>query len=182
MYDLGGGTFDVSVMRVNAGNFTVKSTGGNTHLGGEDFDNILLDHFLDEYKRKTKTDMRKNKKQVRRLRVACERAKRRLSAYTEAFVEVENFDDGKDFSSKITRAKFESLCLSLFKETIVQLEETLKESHLEKSDIDEIIMVGGSSRIPKIKEWSIHICFVKKTSAPVFSAHIANCEKNIRLL
>ena len=115
IFDLGGGTFDVSILSIEGGIFEVKSTAGDTHLGGEDFDNRMVDHFVNEFKRKHKKDIKGNKRAVRRLRTACERAKRTLSASAQANIEIDSLFEGIDFYTSITRARFEELCSDLFK-------------------------------------------------------------------
>ncbi|KAI1711905.1 hsp70 protein domain-containing protein [Ditylenchus destructor] len=154
IFDLGGGTFDVSILSISEGQlFEVKSTAGDTHLGGEDFDNLLLQHFTKEFKRKHGRDIPpSNARALRRLRTACEHAKRTLSSSTEATVEVDSLVDGIDFHSKISRARFEELCGDLFRKTLQPVEQALKDAKLSKSQIDEIVMVGGSTRIPKIQK------------------------------
>ncbi|RNA24044.1 heat shock 70 [Brachionus plicatilis] len=152
IYDLGGGTFDVSVLSINDGLFEVLSTNGNTHLGGEDFDNNLVNFFLGEFKRKYGKDMTKNQKALRRLRTACERAKRTLSSSAEATVEVDSLHEGIDFYSKISRARFEELNMDLFRSTLLLVEQALKDAKMTKSKIDEIVLVGGSTRIPRIQK------------------------------
>jgi heat shock protein 1/8 len=152
IYDLGGGTFDVSVLTISDGLFEVKSTNGNTHLGGEDFDNNLVQHFVAEFKRKNNKDLSKNQKALRRLRTACERAKRTLSSSAEATLEIDSLHEGVDFYSKITRARFEELNMDLFKSTLQPVEQALKDAKLSKRDINEIVLVGGSTRIPKIQK------------------------------
>lgn len=152
IYDLGGGTFDVSVLTISDGLFEVKSTNGNTHLGGEDFDNNMVQHFVAEFKRKNNKDLSKNQKALRRLRTACERAKRTLSSSAEATIEIDSLHEGVDFYSKITRARFEELNMDLFKSTLQPVEQALRDAKLSKRDIDEIVLVGGSTRIPKIQK------------------------------
>ncbi|KAI6196302.1 hypothetical protein M3Y94_01092900 [Aphelenchoides besseyi] len=153
VFDLGGGTFDVSVLTISDGSmFEVKSTAGDTHLGGEDFDDKLLQHFAMEFKRKHGKDIRSNPRAIRRLRTACERAKRTLSASTEAQVEVDSLCDGIDFHSRISRARFEELCADLFRSTLGPVEQALKDAKMGKSDIHEVVLVGGSTRIPKIQK------------------------------
>jgi len=153
IFDLGGGTFDVSVLCLDEGVFEVKSTCGNSHLGGEDFDNKLVAHFIQEFKRKNKgLDISKNPRAIRRLRTACERAKRTLSTATNASIEIDALYEGIDFYTSITRAFFENLNLDLFKSTLKPVESALKDSKLSKNEIDEIVLVGGSTRIPKIQE------------------------------
>ena len=129
----------------------MKSTAGDTHLGGEDFDNRMVDHFVKEFQRKSKKDLSQNKRAVRRLRTACERAKRTLSASAQATIEIDSLFDGEDFYTTVTRARFEELCSDLFKGTLVPVEKSLKDAKLEKSAINEIVLVGGSTRIPKIQ-------------------------------
>lgn len=152
IFDLGGGTFDVSLLSIDDGIFQVKATAGDTHLGGEDFDTRLLNHFLDEIKRKEKVDIRSNHKAIRKLRTACEKAKRTLSACANATVEVDSLFDGKDFNSSITRARFEELCSDLFRACIDPVESVLRDGKVSKGDIHEVVLVGGSTRIPKIQK------------------------------
>jgi len=152
IFDLGGGTFDVSLLSIDEGMFEVKATAGDTHLGGEDFDNLLVDHFVQEIKRKHKKDIQGNNKALRRLRTQCERAKRVLSVRTRAAVEVESLVDGVDFASNITRAKFEDLCSKYFKGCIAPVQKVLSDAKMNKDDIAEIVLVGGSTRIPKVQE------------------------------
>lgn len=151
VFDLGGGTFDVSLLTIDDGFFEVVATNGDTHLGGEDFDNRLVQFFLDLLKKKYKKDIMKDPKALARLRKASEIAKRQLSSQPEARVEVDNIAEGVDFSEKITRAKFEELCMDLFKGTLEPVKAVLADSKLKKSDIDEIVLVGGSTRIPKVQ-------------------------------
>ncbi|NP_001086039.1 heat shock protein family A (Hsp70) member 2 L homeolog [Xenopus laevis] len=152
IFDLGGGTFDVSVLTIDGGIFEVKSTAGDTHLGGEDFDNRMVAHFLDEFKRKNKKDISGNKRAVRRLRTACERAKRTLSSSTQASLEIDSLYEGTDFYTSITRARFEELCADLFRGTLEPVEKALRDAKLDKGHIREIVLVGGSIRIPKIQK------------------------------
>merc|ERR1712232_794595 len=152
IFDLGGGTFDVSILTIEDGIFEVKSTAGDTHLGGEDFDNRMVDHFLKELQRKHKKDMSQNKRAVRRLRTACERAKRTLSASAQANIEIDSLFEGIDFYTSITRARFEELCSDLFKGTLEPVEEALRDAKMDKSAIHDIVLVGGSTRIPKIQK------------------------------
>ena len=146
VFDLGGGTFDVSLLTIDDGFFEVVATNGDTHLGGEDFDNRMMTHFVDMLKKKKKVDVTKNQEALARLRKACEAAKRQLSSQPEARVEVDNIVDGVDFSEKITRAKFEELNMDLFKGTLKPVQQVLEDSKLKKSDLDEIVLVGGSTR------------------------------------
>eukprot|EP00010_Vexillifera_abyssalis_P007164 CAMPEP_0201545210 /NCGR_PEP_ID=MMETSP0173_2-20130828/1722_1 /ASSEMBLY_ACC=CAM_ASM_000268 /TAXON_ID=218659 /ORGANISM="Vexillifera sp., Strain DIVA3 564/2" /LENGTH=620 /DNA_ID=CAMNT_0047953545 /DNA_START=49 /DNA_END=1908 /DNA_ORIENTATION=- len=151
IFDLGGGTFDCSLLSVDDGVFEVKSTAGDTHLGGEDFDNRLVDHFVREFRRKHKKDITKSARALRRLRTACEKAKRALSARAQVPVEIDSLFDGEDFYSSITRARFEELCMDLFKKTLKPVEQVLRDSKVDKRSVDEIVLVGGSTRIPKIQ-------------------------------
>jgi L1 cell adhesion molecule like protein len=152
VFDCGGGTHDVSILTLDEGVFEVKATGGDGHLGGEDFDNMLVQHCIDEFKRKQKIDITNNNRALRRLRTMCERAKRTLSTATQASIEVDGLAEGADFQMTITRAKFESLCESLFRRTIAPIDRCLSDAKISKDQIHEIVMVGGSSRIPKIRE------------------------------
>ena len=151
IFDCGGGTHDISLLEIDDGIFEVKATGGDTHLGGEDFDNRLVDHFMAEFKRKYKKDISNNPRAIRRLRTACERAKRTLSSSTQASVEIDSLYEGVDFYTSITRARFEELCADLFRQTLDPVEQVLKDANVSKSEIDEIVLVGGSTRIPKIQ-------------------------------
>merc|ERR1712121_522383 len=150
IFDLGGGTFDVSILTIEEGIFEVKSTAGDTHLGGEDFDNRLVTHFAQEFKRKNKKDITSNKRALRRLRTACERAKRTLSSSTQANVEIDSLFEGIDFYTNITRARFEELCVDLFKAVIEPVDQALRDAKYDKSTIHDIVLVGGSTRIPKV--------------------------------
>ena len=150
IFDLGGGTFDVSLLTIDDGIFEVKATAGDTHLGGEDFDNRLVNWCLQEFKRKHKKDPSGNNRALRRLRTACERAKRTLSASAETTIEVDALFDGVDFATKITRAKFEELCMDLFRSTIDPVDRVIRDSKISKGSIHEIVLVGGSTRIPKV--------------------------------
>merc|ERR1712209_55972 len=152
IFDLGGGTFDVSILSIDDGIFEVKATAGDTHLGGEDFDNRLVDHFMKEFQRKHKKDIGHNKRAIRRLRTACERAKRTLSASAQASIEIDSLYEGVDFYTSITRARFEELCADLFKGTLDPVEKALRDAKMDKSSIDDIVLVGGSTRIPKIQK------------------------------
>jgi L1 cell adhesion molecule like protein len=151
IFDCGGGTHDVTLLSIEEGIFEVKATAGDSHLGGEDFDNYLVEHFTKEFKRKTKKDLSENPRSVRRLRTACERAKRNLSSSTQTTLEIDSLYDGVDFMTSITRARFEELCSDVFKRTMDPVEKVLQDSKMSKGDIDEIILVGGSTRIPKIQ-------------------------------
>jgi len=151
IFDMGGGTFDVSILTIDNGIFEVKATAGDTHLGGEDFDNLLVQHFATEFKRKNKLDLMESKKAVRRLKTACERAKRTLSSAQTASIELDSLYEGIDFFSSITRAKFESICMHLFNKSMDPVQKCLRDSKISKADIHEIVLVGGSTRIPKVQ-------------------------------
>jgi len=151
IFDLGGGTFDVSILSIDDGIFEVKATNGDTHLGGEDFDSFLVKHVAAEFQKKTKKDPTGNKRALRRLRTHCERAKRTLSASMSTNIEIDSFFEGEDLYVSISRAKFEDLCKAKFKETLEPVEKCLRDANLEKSKIHEIVLVGGSTRIPKIQ-------------------------------
>jgi len=152
IFDLGGGTFDVSLLTIEDGVFEVKATSGDTHLGGEDFDNRMVNHFLDEFKRKYKKDLMTSDRALRRLRTACERAKRTLSAATVASIEIDSLFEGIDFTSSITRARFEDLNADYFRATMGPVEKVLTDAKMGKSEIHEVVLVGGSTRIPKVQE------------------------------
>merc|ERR1711890_53186 len=152
IFDLGGGTFDVSILSIDDGIFEEKSTAGDTHLGGEDFDNRMVDHFVNEFKRKHKKDLSGNKRALRRLRTACERAKRTLSASAQANIEIDSLFEGIDFYTSITRARFEELCSDLFKGHAEPVEKAMRDAKMDKSSIDDLVLVGGSTRIPKIQK------------------------------
>jgi L1 cell adhesion molecule like protein len=146
------GTFDVSILTIEDAIFEVKATAGDTHLGGEDFDSRMVEYFMEEFKRKHRKDISDSKKSVRRLRTACENAKRILSSSTVATIEIDSLYEGVDFNSTITRAKFENICEDLFRKTMDPVEQVLRDSKLSKSEIHEIVLVGGSTRIPKIQQ------------------------------
>merc|ERR1712238_509403 len=152
IFDLGGGTFDVSILTIEDGIFEVKSTAGDTHLGGEDFDNRMVDHFMKEFQRKHKKDLTANKRSLRRLRTACERAKRTLSASAQANIEIDSLFEGVDFYTSVTRARFEELCADLFRGTLEPVEKAMRDAKLDKSQIHELVLVGGSTRIPKVQK------------------------------
>lgn len=152
IYDLGGGTFDVTLLTIDSGVFEVKATGGNTRLGGSDFDNLLVQYFVDEFRRKHKKDLTSNPRAVRRLLSACERAKRSLSSAMQASVEIDSLFDGIDFTSTITRARFEEICGKLFRETLSSVDQVLRDAGVSKAQVDEVVLVGGSTRIPKIQQ------------------------------
>jgi len=150
VFDLGGGTFDVSLLTLEGGIFEVKAIAGDTHLGGEDFDSRLVNHFVAEFKRKYKKDLTTNARAMRRLRTACERAKRTLSSAAQTSIEIDSLHEGVDFYTSITRARFEELCGDLFRSTLDPIEKVLRDSRIDKSNVNEIVLVGGSTRIPKV--------------------------------
>ncbi|KAE9581000.1 Ribosome-associated molecular chaperone [Colletotrichum fructicola] len=152
IYDLGGGTFDVSLLNIQGGVFTVKATAGDTHLGGQDFDTNLLEHCKKDFQRKTKKDLSGDARALRRLRTACERAKRTLSSGAQTTIEIDSLFDGEDFTTQITRARFEELNAKAFNGTIEPVAQVLKDAAIEKSGVDEIVLVGGSTRIPRIQK------------------------------
>ncbi|KAF7636932.1 Heat shock protein 70 [Meloidogyne graminicola] len=152
IFHLGGGTFDVSILTIEDGIFEVKSTAGNTHLGGEDFDNRMVDHFVQEFKQNYKKDLSTNPRALCRLRRECEDAKRMLSSSIEARVEIDSLFDGIDFYTNITRASFEELCADLFYSTMDPVEKSLRDAKMDKSQIHDIVLVGGSTRIPKVQK------------------------------
>lgn len=169
IFDLGGGTFDVSLLTIEEGIFEVKSTAGDTHLGGEDFDNRLVNHFVNEFKRKHKVrqntsqasenmltgeqkDLSSNARALRRLRTACERAKRTLSSSAQTSIEIDSLYEGVDFYTSITRARFEELCQDLFRSTMEPVERVLRDAKIDKSSVHEIVLVGGSTRIPRVQK------------------------------
>ena len=152
IFDCGGGTHDCTMLSIEDGVFEVKATAGDSHLGGEDFDERLVKHFCTEFKRKHKHDISQNPRSVRRLRTACEKLKRTLSTSTQSTIELDSLFDGIDFNSSITRARFEEMCSDIFKKTMVPVEKVMRDSKMSKGDVDEIILVGGSTRIPKIQK------------------------------
>jgi len=152
VFDLGGGTFDVSLLTIDNGVFEVVSTNGDTHLGGEDFDNRVMEHFIKLFKKKTGKDIRKDNRAVQKLRREVEKAKRTLSTEFSTRIEIESFFEGEDFSETFTRARFEELNIDLFRNTLKPVQKVLEDSGLKKTDIDEIVLVGGSTRIPKVQQ------------------------------
>jgi len=152
IFDLGGGTFDVSLLSIDDGVFEVKATAGDTHLGGEDFDTRMLQHFMTEFKRKHKKDLSTSARSINRLRSACEKAKRTLSSSSQASIEIDSLFEGIDFTSTISRAKFEELNQDLFSKCMEPVEKVLKDAQISKGQVDQIVLVGGSSRIPKVQE------------------------------
>merc|ERR1711998_456767 len=152
IFDLGGGTFDVSLLTIEEGIFEVKATAGDTHLGGEDFDNRMVNHFVQEFKRKNKKDITGNARALRRLRTACERAKRTLSSTAQTSIEIDSLFEGIDFFTSITRARFEELNQDLFRACLDPVEKVLKDGKLSKGQVHDVVLVGGSTRIPKVQE------------------------------
>ncbi|CAF2418234.1 unnamed protein product [Rotaria sp. Silwood2] len=152
VFDLGAGTLNVSVLKIEQGIFEVKSTSGDIHLGGEDFDNRMVAYFVQEFKSKYGKDLSENKRALRRLRIACESAKLTLSLLSQAPIEIDSLHDGIDFHSIITRTRFEEICDDLFQSTLEPVEKALRDAKMDKSSIDEIVLVGGSTRIPKIQK------------------------------
>jgi heat shock protein 5 len=152
VYDLGGGTFDVSLLSIDEGVFEVMATAGDTHLGGEDFDNRVIEYFVKQYKKKTGTDVSTNLRALGKLKREVEKSKRTLSSQQSTRLEIESFEDGNDFSDTLTRAKFEELNLDLFRKTMKPVEQVLKDAGVKKEDIDEVVLVGGSTRIPKVQQ------------------------------
>ena len=151
IFDLGGGTFDVSLLTIEEGIFEVKATAGDTHLGGEDFDQRLMNHFVQEFKRKEKKDITGNARALRRLRTSCERAKRTLSSTAQTSIEIDSLFEGIDFYTSITRARFEELNMDLFRKCMEPVEKCMRDAKMDKSQVHEIVLVGGSTRIPKVQ-------------------------------
>jgi len=152
VFDLGGGTFDVSLLTIDNGVFEVVATNGDTHLGGEDFDNRVMEHFIKLFKKKTGKDIRKDNRAVQKLRREVEKAKRTLSTQLNTKIEIESFFDGEDFSETLTRARFEELNIDLFRNTLKPVQKVLEDAGLKKTEISEIVLVGGSTRIPKVQQ------------------------------
>jgi len=151
IFDLGGGTFDVTLLTIDGGIFEVKATAGDTHLGGEDFDNRMVSHFVEEFRRKHKKDITKNQRALRRLRTACERGKRALSSAAQTSIEIDSLFEGIDFYTSITRARFEELCADQFRNCMKPVEQVLTDSKMDKRTVHEVVLVGGSTRIPKVQ-------------------------------
>ena len=151
IFDLGGGTFDVSLLTIEEGIFEVKATAGDTHLGGEDFDNEMVDFFLQDFKRRFRKDMSTNQRALRRLRTSCERAKRTLSSTAQTSIEIDSLFEGVDFYTSITRARFEELNMDLFRKCMEPVEKCLRDSKIDKNSVHELVLVGGSTRIPKVQ-------------------------------
>merc|ERR1712134_125305 len=152
IYDMGGGTFDVSVLTIEDGIFEVKSTAGDTHLGGEDFDNRLVDFCCQDFKRKNRSkDLAGNQRAIRRLRTQCERAKRTLSSSTQATIEIDSLFEGIDYSCSLSRARFEELNMDYFRNSMGPVEKCMRDSGIDKRNVHEVVLVGGSTRIPKVQ-------------------------------
>ena len=151
IYDVGGGTLDVTLLSIDEGIFEVKATAGDTHLGGEDFDNNMVTFFVDEFKKKNKLDIRDSKKSMSKLKKACERAKRTLSASSQAFIEIDSLYEGIDFNTSISKARFEQINGGLFQKCLKCVEKVLNDSKVSKASVDEIVLVGGTTRIPKMQ-------------------------------
>jgi heat shock protein 1/8 len=152
IFDLGGGTFDVSLLQIDDGVFEVRATAGDTHLGGEDFDQKIMEHLAKEFLKRHKKDLTKSDRAIRRLRTACERAKRTLSASANATIEIDSLYEGTDFATVLTRAKFEDLCAEYFRATLAPVEKVLKDAGMAKAQVHEVVLVGGSTRIPKVQQ------------------------------
>ena len=152
MFDLGGGTFDVSILTIDNGVFEVLATAGDTHLGGEDFDQRVTDHFCKVFKKKNSVDVKTDPRALQKLKAEVEKAKRDLSSVQQVKIFIEGLIDGIDFEETLTRAKFEELCNDLFKNTLKPVETVLDDSGLKRSEVDEIVLVGGSTRIPKVQQ------------------------------
>ncbi|KAG2490013.1 hypothetical protein HYH03_011478 [Edaphochlamys debaryana] len=152
IFDLGGGTFDVSLLTIEEGIFEVKATAGDTHLGGEDFDERLVNHFANEFQRKYKKDLKTSPRALRRLRTACERAKRTLSSAAQTTIELDSLFEGVDFATSITRARFEELCMDLFRKCMDPVEKCLRDAKMDKNTVHDVVLVGGSTRIPKVQQ------------------------------
>ncbi|XXG54704.1 hypothetical protein AAC387_Pa03g2516 [Persea americana] len=152
IFDLGGGTFDVSILTIENCSFEMKATTGDTHLGGEDFDNRMVNHFIQEFKRKHKIDISDNPRAIRRLRTACERAKRTLSSMPQTTIQIDCLYDGIDFHSTVTCARFEELNMDLLKKCVELVNNCLMDTKIDKNSIDDVVLVGGSTRIPKVQQ------------------------------
>jgi heat shock protein 1/8 len=150
IFDLGGGHVSVSLLVIEEGIFEVKATAGDTHLGGEDFDHCVVNFFIQEFKRKHKHDISSNPRALCRLRSACERAKRTLSSATRTTIEIDSLYQGIDFYASLTRTRFEELCHDLFRSTLEPIEKVLRDSKIDKSNVHEVVLIGGSTRIPRI--------------------------------
>jgi L1 cell adhesion molecule like protein len=152
IFDFGGGTHDITVLTQAEGSFEVKSTSGDTHLGGEDIDNVLTNYCLEDFKKRYHADLSNNPKARRRLQTACEQAKRTLSSQSSASIEIDSLHEGIDFSLPLSRAKYEDLCMPIFRRTITPIDDALRTAKMDKTQIDEVVLIGGSTRIPKVRE------------------------------
>merc|ERR1719313_2465937 len=152
VFDLGGGTFDVTLLTIDSGVFEVLATNGDTHLGGEDFDQRVMQYFIKMMKKKSDVDISKDKRALQKLRKEVERVKRSLSSQQQARFEIEELADGYDLSETLTRARFEELNNDLFKKTMGPVSKVMEDAELDKTEIDEIVLVGGSTRIPKVQQ------------------------------
>merc|ERR1712136_436079 len=159
IYDMGGGTFDVSLLTIEDGIFEVKATAGDTHLGGEDFDNRIVDFCIQDFKRKNRgKDLAGNHRAVRRLRTQCERAKRTLSSSTQATIEIDSLFDGIDFSLSLSKARFEELNMDYFRNSMGPVEKCLRDSGIDKRNVHDVVLVGGSTSIPTRLSLSVQLC------------------------
>merc|ERR1712028_212805 len=153
IFDMGGGTFDVSLLTIEDGIFEVKATAGDTHLGGEDFDNRIVDFCMQDFKRKNRgKDLTGNQRAIRRLRTQCERAKRTLSSSTQATIEIDSLFEGVDYSCSLSRARFEELNMDYFRNSMGPVEKCMRDSGIDKKNVHEVVLVGGSTRIPKVQD------------------------------
>ncbi|XBI49130.1 hypothetical protein VPH35_112751 [Triticum aestivum] len=152
IFDYGGGTLDISVINIDNGTFNVKATSGDTHLGGEDLNNRMVEHFVQDFLKKHKSDLRSNPKALMRLRTACERAKRMLSSTAQAKIEIDSLHDGIDYYATITRARFEELNLDLFSKCVMHVAKCLGDAEMDKSQVHDVVLVGGSTKIPKVQQ------------------------------
>ncbi|KAI9576969.1 heat shock protein 68-like [Glossina fuscipes] len=176
IFDLGGGTFDVSILTIDQDSlFEVRATAGNTYLGGEDFDNRLVNHFVDEFRRKYHMDLKSNRRALRRLRTVAECAKRTLSSTTETPIKVDGLFAGIDFYTKVSRAQFEELCADLFCQTLIAVEKALNEAKMDKNEIDDIVLVGGSTRIPKVQNLLQQFFYGKKLNMSINPEEAVAC-------
>jgi L1 cell adhesion molecule like protein len=152
IFDLGGGIFNVSILTIKDGTFEVKATGGNTHLGGENFDNRMVNHFVREFKRENQRELTTNQRAVTKLRAACELAKCKLSSTITASIEIDSLFEGIDFYTSVTRHRFEELNADLFRSTMKHVEKSLQDAKMDKTQIHDILLVGGSTQIPKVQK------------------------------
>lgn len=167
IFDIGGGTCNVSILIIEDGLFEVKSTAGNTHLGGEDFDNALVDYFVAEFELRHNKNLASNPRALGRLRTACEQAKRALSSSSQAAIEIESLSGGIDFYTNLTRSRFEHICADLFRNTMEPVEKALREAKMKSKEIDDVVLVGGSTRIPKIQQLLSELLSVSHFGKPL---------------